>query len=258
LSEITTRGHLFHIRRFLKSIDKPLDELTVDAVRAYLKGFQTKSSGTYGNVVKSLRRFLRDYLRRPDLVQSFKFPQLAFTPKRLPNKDDLRRFFDALQNDRDRAVFLLYATSGLRRTELLGLTVDAVDFENRMIIPKNAHQTANTKNTWATCFDVEAQTYLRRYLENRQTDNNRLFSDLTETALRKAFKRANNKTGLHITPQILRDWFCDQLGLLGVPDRYVDAMCGRTPKSVLARHYSDFNPHKLKAIYDQTNLRVLS
>jgi len=48
------------------------------------------------------------------------------------------------------------------------------------------------------------------------------------------------------------------MGRLGVPDRHVDAFCGRVPRSVLARHYADFNLEKLKEIYDKANLKVLS
>ncbi|MBT8172314.1 hypothetical protein KJN74_05540 [Candidatus Bathyarchaeota archaeon] len=47
------------------------------------------------------------------------------------------------------------------------------------------------------------------------------------------------------------------MGNLGVPDRYVDAFCGRTPKSVLARHYTDYNPERLKKIYEKANLKIL-
>jgi intergrase/recombinase len=47
------------------------------------------------------------------------------------------------------------------------------------------------------------------------------------------------------------------MGNLGVSDRYIDAFCGRTPKSVLARHYTDYNPQRLKRIYDDANLKVL-
>lgn len=48
------------------------------------------------------------------------------------------------------------------------------------------------------------------------------------------------------------------MGRLGVQDRYVDAFCGRTPKSVLARHYSDYSPERLKEIYVKANLRILA
>jgi len=155
-------------------------------------------------------------------------------------------------------VFLMFATSGLRKSELLSLRIEDVDLENRLIIP-NGHETASTKNTWATCFNVEAQTYLKNYLESREPNNDdRRLLRVAQVTVKRAFEKASQKSSVKITPQVLREWFCDQLGELGVQDRYVDAMCGRTPKSILARHYSDFSPHKLKAIYDKTNLRVLS
>jgi intergrase/recombinase len=44
----------------------------------------------------------------------------------------------------------------------------------------------------------------------------------------------------------------------GVQDRYIDAFCGRTPQSVLARHYSDFSPEVLKEIYEKANIKILA
>jgi len=48
-----------------------------------------------------------------------------------------------------------------------------------------------------------------------------------------------------------------ETGGLRVPDRYVDASCGRAPRSVLTRHYTDFSPEKLKEIYDKAGLKGL-
>jgi hypothetical protein len=48
-----------------------------------------------------------------------------------------------------------------------------------------------------------------------------------------------------------------ELGRLNVPDRYVDAFCGRVPQSVLARHCTDFSPERLREIYDQACLKIL-
>jgi intergrase/recombinase len=44
---------------------------------------------------------------------------------------------------------------------------------------------------------------------------------------------------------------------LGVSETYIDAFCGRVSKTVLARHYTDFSPEKLKKIYDETVPNVL-
>jgi intergrase/recombinase len=80
--------------------------------------------------------------------------------------------------------------------------------------------------------------------------------DIGGQALRKAFDSASQQSGIRIKPKDLRDWFACEMGRLGVQDRYVDAFQGRVPKTILARHYSDFTPEKPKAIYDSAVLRV--
>jgi intergrase/recombinase len=74
----------------------------------------------------------------------------------------------------------------------------------------------------------------------------------------KYWKTAQVKTGLNITPKDLRDWFCMEMTNLGVPDRYIDAFCGRVPKTILGRHYTDYSPKKLKDVYDRADLKVFS
>ena len=71
------------------------------------------------------------------------------------------------------------------------------------------------------------------------------------------WKSAKEKTGLNITPQKLRQWFCSEMLRLGVSETYVDAFCGQVPKSVLSRHYTDFSPEKLLEHYLKSRLSVL-
>jgi len=40
-------------------------------------------------------------------------------------------------------------------------------------------------------------------------------------------------------------------------DRYVDAFCGRVPKSVLGKRYTDYSPERLKEIYEGAKIHVL-
>ena len=171
----------------------------------------------------------------------------------MPSKQDLQRLFKELDSLRDRTAFLLFATSGIRRNELLSLTVKDIDLEKRQITPNNAHKTNTTKKSYVTFFNTEAQRYLKQYSDNKRKDNTRIFP-FTETAIRRGFTRASKKTGIHITPQVLRLWFNCELGKHGIPDRYVNAFCGHVPNSVIAKHCSDYSPDSLKEIYDKANL----
>lgn len=79
-----------------------------------------------------------------------------------------------------------------------------------------------------------------------------------EGAIRKQLIKAWKKAGVKVTLQMLRVWFCNRMGELGVQDRYIDIFCGRASKSVLAKHYTSREIKKLKAIYDRANLKVLA
>ena len=129
-----------------------------------------------------------------------------------------------------------------------------------MIIPEK--DSSRTKMSWITFYNDEAEEALRGYFRGylgsfNDLDKNRRLFPVTETYFKKRCKAFERKTGIRITPQILREWFACEMGRLGVPDRYVDAFCGRVPRSVLARHYTDFSPEKLKEIYDKAGLKVL-
>jgi hypothetical protein len=124
-------------------------------------------------------------------------------------------------------------------------------------MPKGAHETGRTKKSWISFYNEETEQLLNQYLTETGITSGSLLRT-TECGIRKGFKRAQLKTGIVVKPQILREWFCNELGKLGVPDRFVDALCGRLPRSVLVRRHSDYSPDSLKAIYDKANLTVLS
>ena len=227
--------------------------MTAEDVRAYLGFLQSRE--VYAHTLKALRRLFRDYLRYPGPVETFKFPEQVFKPRSLPSKGDLARFYAAIGDQKRRALFLVYASSGLRRSEVLTLRRDEVDLDRRTIIPKN-HSGA-TKRSWVSFVNDETGEALKSYLATRKDVNPKLFP-IARKGEKKIFGDAMVATGLVITPQTLRFWFCNEMARLGVQDRFIDALCGRTSKSVLARHYTDYSPDRLKEIYDKADLKVLS
>ena len=254
LAERTVREHVWQIGRFLRSVCKDPKLITREDVRSYLAMYADKAPATRANVLKSLKVYFRDYLGRPKVVETFRFPKQEFSPKQVPSRADLQRFYEAIPSARARAFFLLCATSGLRKHEVLSLNREDVDLEKRMIIPRK--NGSRTKRTWVSFFNEEAKAALLEYLETRIDDDPRLFRISPRQT--HFFEAARLETGLQITPQVLREFFACEMGRLGVSDRYVDAFCGRIPHSVLARHYTDFSPERLKEIYDRAGLRIFS
>jgi len=256
LKESTAQRHMKRVKRLLEDVRESPEFITKKDLRGYLlKIKQEYEPYTYKNWLSSLKRFFRDYLNRKDVVESFRFPEIPFEAKNVPSREDLRTFYEALESDRDKALFLLYASSGLRASELLNLEMVNIDFEQRMLKPSNAPN--KTKHAWMTFYNDEAEKALKKYLASRNDRSPRLFT-IKRRGVNKMLKRTSSKCGVHLSPQVLREWFCSEMGALGVQDRYVDAFCGRVPKSVLARHYTDYSPERLKRIYNKAGLRVLS
>jgi integrase len=151
---------------------------------------------------------------------------------------------------------MLYATTGLRRDEILSLKPEDIDFSKRMITPDN-HE-GETKKSWVSFYNEEAEQALKEYLATKKPSRSDRLFPMQRQEVVELWKTARDKTGLKITPQRLRQWFCSEMLRLGVSETHVDAFCGRVPKSVLARHYTDFSPEKLKEIYNQARLEILA
>jgi integrase len=256
LSPGTVKRHMVEIRKLFKHASFNPFEASRENIREYLKRFGSMSPYTYANVLKSLRIFYRDFLNRPEAVSGFRFPNRPFNPVRVPTRKDLQSFYKRLDKPLHKALFLLYATTGLRQHEVLSLRLRDIDLEKRMIIPNGG--TSRTKRTWITFFNEEAEKALKEYLASfKGLDKDAKLFPVGSFCLRKAFMKFERETGVRIRPQILREWFSTEMARLGVPDRYVDAFSGRVPRSVLARHYTDYSPERLKEIYDKAGLKIL-
>ncbi len=255
LNELTFKSHVIQAKRILKWLESHnITEVTRESLRNYLKQYSSRNVHTYSNVVKTLKRLFRDYLEKPELVESFRLPKKSFQPKHIPTKADLQRCCEAIGSKIGRALFLMYTSSGLRRNELLSLRYENVNFQTRMLQP-NCHL-GETKQSSFSFYNEEAEKALSEYLETRENKKGKLFRIGSHTFL-SVWKESNKITGLQITPQTLREWFCCEMVSKGVSDSYVDAFCGRIPRSILAKHYLDYSPERMKEIYDKANLRVL-
>ncbi len=244
----STKRYVADTRSFLAYANMHGSEDAKRVVRGYLK-----SAPNNGNALRAVKAYFK-YLGHPEIVAGFKFPRW---PRKIRNitKEDLQVFYHALNDLREKALFLFYASSGLRKMEVLTLRIDDVDFRQRMITPRN-HGSSRTKQSFVSFYNDEAERALKEYLPIRSKRAKRLFA-MGHKRFCRMWRNAREQSGIEMSCQDLRFWFASEMGRLGVADRYVDAFCGRVPRSILARHYTDYSPERLKSIYDRANLKVL-
>lgn len=128
--------------------DTPLQDLT--AVRLnllyshLLERGRVKSPGglapkTVQNVHRMLHRALRDAVKWGQLPRNYaedaEPPRVGRPRPKVWSTTQLGRFVEAVREDRFYALWLLVATTGLRRGELAGLRVGDIDFETRTVSP---------------------------------------------------------------------------------------------------------------------------
>jgi len=121
LAEATVEKHLRYIERFLDWFDKHPAHATQEDLRDFLSKYKDRP-GTRQGTTKSLRVFFREFMDM-DIAEGFKVPRLSNGATIPPDKDELKQFYSALEKDRDRAIFLLYASSGMRKHEALDLKI---------------------------------------------------------------------------------------------------------------------------------------
>ncbi len=252
LEDTTIRESVGNITRFLMQSKGNTD---YNSVRQYLSGYLSKKPKTYNSQITDLRRFVRDFLGNKELLSTFKmapvdeFGRLIDTP----TKKQLRKGFEALEDDCSRSIYLFTATSGLRKCEILAVQKQHVNLKTKCVIPKHF---TRKKRSGITFYSEDTEPYLIKYLQSRKDNDPRLFY-ISDRQWRKIWNNASKAAKVKITPQILRIWFATEMGERLIPDRYIDIFQGRAPRSVLAKHYTGKGVQRLKRIYNKAKLKIL-
>lgn len=81
-----------------------------------------------------------------EVMDAFEMPSKSAKPTEVPSKADLKTFYDELENPKYKTIFLFAATSGLRSSELTGLTMDDIDEDKRMPVSKRPSSTVSSRS----------------------------------------------------------------------------------------------------------------
>ncbi len=188
----TAYEKVWFIRKLLKAIKKNPNEITREDLRTFLKTLENYSAAYYKNALMALKVFFRDYQEKPELVESFKFPRQVYKPKHIVSREGLKIFYEAIETQKEKALFLLYATSGLRRQEILSLKTEDVDFEKRMITPNN--HLGETKKSWCSFYNEEAEQALNEYLATKKQSRSKRIFPMQRNEVIELWKTAKEKT----------------------------------------------------------------
>lgn len=209
----------FRLRTFLSHAgDLPLDQITANHIRTYQVALQKRdyAAGYQHGLMRGLRAFL-NYCVRDDLllVSPMAKVKMPRNPEQiLPavSEADIRRAVTACEYQRDRAILLFIAASGVRRAELCALNIEDVD------IASGAVQVRRGKGgrPRTTYIDADARKTLKRYMLERKQAKPKapLFASMRRTegrmtinSLTQTMERISNDAQVHVACHALRRSF---------------------------------------------------
>jgi site-specific recombinase XerD len=153
-------------------------------------------------------------------------------PQRLPrpvNEKDLRKFFNSIVDERDRAMCILMLTAGLRIGEVSALKKADVylgEAPSRMIIRGKGSQERTVY------LSSEAERILNLWLEKRpKTRCEYVFvtydlKKISTTSINNCVSRIKNRSGAKLTAHMLRHTFADRLLSAGMPITSIQKLMG--------------------------------
>jgi len=260
------RLDLEDFRKFLS--EAPLEKVDYLVLRKYLAALKEKNLGnrTVNRRLSALRSFFR-FLTREGYIKTnpiliLSSPKLE---KHLPSfmtEDEVTKLIEsAFQKNekderglRDRAILETFYSTGLRISELVGLSMDDVDFISGIVKVMGKGK----KERIAPIGEV-AIAAIRKYLDKRKKQNNAIFLNknggrITTRGVRDIVEKYIRSAGIKqgVSPHTFRHSFATHLLNRGADLRTVQELLGHANLST-TQIYTHLTTEKLKSVYDKAH-----
>lgn len=260
------RLDLIELGSFIAEI--PWERVDYPLLRKYLAQLRTKQyrSRTLARKLSSLRSFFR-FLHREGLIKNNP-ALLVMSPrmeKRLPKfltEEETARFIESpshetWQGRRDRAIFEMLYSTGIRVSELVGLDVSGVDLISNMV-----KVAGKGKKERLVPIGDKAVTAIKDYLDHRKGQSPVLFLNkngtrLSDRGVRNIIHKYIHAASLNqnISPHVLRHTFATHLLNRGADLRSVQELLGHAHLST-TQIYTHVTTDRLKKVYNQAHPRA--
>lgn len=247
---------------FMKNKKITLEEVSIDDVTEFISfnqaaGFSESNVQARAVCLKSLFTYyhmLGYSVINPYLIQ---IPEVGETLPRVADPKDYRKIIDDLEKDRrphgirNLAIFKIYYTTGIRRTELIKLNLSDLDLREKTITIKT--QKIRRERLRSIRIPPHAIESILRWLEIRNgildtfRDKDALFVSLDahkfgcrlgKGGINEMFRRFKKKLGIEgdLTPHTLRHLFAKDATLLNVNSLKIAQMLGHRNVNTTRRY----------------------
>jgi site-specific recombinase XerD len=262
----TWRDYSYDLKQFVQIVGvKPPGQITIQDIDHFVitqraKGFQASTVNRRLAAVMALYTFLsvedtalvcpilpnRHYLREP---------------QRLPRpvqEDDLRRFFAVIDDNRDRAMFVLMLRCGLRISEVASLLLSDLylDEEHPRLVVRGKGSRERS-----VYLSPQAERVLRAYLADRPSVTSDFVflsykhDGMSTTAIHKRLMRYREQAKVYLTAHRMRHTFANDLIGAEVPVTTIQKLLGHRWLET-TQVYVTANDHQVQADFYAACLKL--
>ncbi len=256
LSPATVRGYeTIRKNRLKKLMGMDVHKITLEDVQIAISEDASEVSAktvanTYGLIKTVLKKYGLD-------ISSVKLPQKKKVEKKYMQPQDVGALIDAVKGDDCETEILLAVWLGLRRSEIMGLCWDCVDFESkkvkimRVVVPdkKNKWVLKDIPKNVSSQRDVPCPDYIMEKIKQMYSPgkSGQLFKCHPDTLL-KHIHRACKKAGItDTTTHGLRHTNAAVMKTLGVDDAHAMERGGWSSESTYKKTYAYVFEQEAKA-----------
>ncbi len=198
-TEATMDFYRFTVGKFVEFLNGRTP--TAKDIREYLASLEGLTDRSVFAHASGIRTFLR-FSHAEGYLPEIRIDMPKVAKKRQPSldADQLRRVIAVAQTNRDKAIVMVLADTGLRNAELLSLTWENIDFNTGLV-----RVVGKGRKHRSIIIGAKAR---RALLKHRRSDGRtgQVFK-LRPAGLRQVFRRLSKRACIYCTPHILRRTF---------------------------------------------------
>lgn len=250
-SENTIKVYIKNVTAFFEFVNKPEQEISAFDVMNWMNNLSDKSSATVCQMLSSVKAYF-DFLLifefiDKDPTAKIKPPHKTNKPKQYMNAKMVKDMIACCPCSRDRAILYTYATTGLRVSELIGLTLK--QYQDMKANGNNVIKIVGKGNKERFVpFNEETQIAIDDYIKSRNmgiVHSDKLFlshygNDIARNNLSLTLKSIAKKAGIPFWNEIcnhsMRSACASIYGEAGVPVADIRDLLGHSDLSTTSRY----------------------
>jgi len=178
--------------------------------------------------INAIKFYYEKVLGRDKQYYELHRPKKEHKLPKVLSKDEIKKIFDVTNNLKHKCILMLIYSAGLRRSELLNLTVNDIDSKRMLIIIKGAKGKKDRISLLSENLLQLLRQYYKEYCPKKYLFEGQNGSRYSTTSIANILKKAAKKAGIRktVTPHMLRHSFATHLLEQGTDLRYIQELLG--------------------------------